>query len=276
MTVPALLLRFGSKGAREAGDLATAALLDFETAAIHEVSETEWRVFFRSADERDRALPALSPYGEATPLEFAAEDWARITQENLRAIAVGELIIAPPWDVSSARDQVPGAGENLIVIEPSMGFGTAHHATTRLCLLALQEIDVRGKRVLDVGTGSGVLAIAAAKLGASNVIALDNDPDALVAARDNVARNGVHVELREFDLQKDRLPPADVLLANLTGGILRRGASELAAAARGGTIVLSGLLVAEADLVRAAFAPFTSSIERRDQEGWSSLVCTIP
>ena len=276
MTVPALLLRFGSQGAREARDLATAALLDFETAAIHEVSDTEWRVFFRSDDERDRALAALSPYGEATPLDVATEDWARSSQQNLRAVAVGGLIIAPPWDASGARDQVPGAGENLIVIEPSMGFGTAHHATTRLCLLALQEIDVRGKRVLDVGTGSGVLAIAAAKLGASNVIALDNDPDALAAARDNVARNGVNVELLDFDLQKDRLPSADVLLANLTGGMLRRGASELAAAARGGTIILSGLLVAEADLVRAAFAPFTSSIERRDQEGWSSLVCTIP
>jgi ribosomal protein L11 methyltransferase len=267
----ALVLRFSPDHTPEDRDLASAALLEFDTAAIHEVSDTEWRAFFRTAEERDRAMGALRAYCESAPLDVEYVDWARKSQENLRAITVGNLIVAPPWDV-------PGEAPRpiVIVIEPSMGFGTAHHATTRLCLRALQELDLRGRRVLDVGTGSGVLAIASAKLGASSVTAIDNDPDALAAARDNVARNGVAVDLREFDLHKDRLPAADVVLANLTGAMLQRGAPELAALARGGTLILSGLLVEEADRVRDAFAPFSSSIGQQDEDGWSSLTCTIP
>ncbi|MBI2219790.1 MAG: 50S ribosomal protein L11 methyltransferase [Acidobacteria bacterium] len=288
MKTPALIVRFSPERTSANRDLASAALLEFDTAAIHEVGDDEWRVFFRTADERDRAMTALATFGDARPIEIDTEDWARRTQETLRAVVVGDIVVAPPWDVpgeaapkrvarrQEARGRVPEARKTLIVIEPSMGFGTAHHATTRLCLLALQEIDLRGRRVLDVGTGSGVLAIAAAKRGAAHVVAVDNDPDALAAARDNVSRNGVDVDLRAVDLQTERLPAADVVLANLTGAMLRRTASDLAAVARGGTLILSGLLTEEAGGVRAAFARFAASIDRRDQDGWSSLVCTIP
>ncbi len=110
-----------------------------------------------------------------------------------------------------------------------MGFGTGHHATTRLCLRLLQELELRGARVLDVGTGSGVLALAAWKLGASDVVAIDNDPDALDNARDNIARNGAAaaIDIICDDLDTLRIQRADVVLANLTGAVLVRYADAV-------------------------------------------------
>jgi ribosomal protein L11 methyltransferase len=273
--VPALTVRFEAH--RSAGDreLATAALLDFDTAAIHEISESEWRVFFRTPDDRERAAGVLRAHGDPTPIDVEPEDWARRSQENLRAVTVGDVIVAPPWDVPPAAAPNVTAGTIVIVIEPSMGFGTAHHATTRLCLRALQRLDLRGRKVLDVGTGSGVLAIAAARLGAGAVVAVDNDADALAAARENVERNHAHVELRVCDL-RDNLPASDIVVANLAGATLAGAASTLAALARGGTLVISGVLEDEAGAVRAAFSPYASEMLRTDEDGWTALACTIP
>jgi ribosomal protein L11 methyltransferase len=121
-----------------------------------------------------------------------------------------------------------------------------------------------------------VLAIAAAKLGARTVVAVDNDPDAIEAARQNVTRNGVAVELRVSDLMRDRLDPADIVLANLTGAMLARTAPQLAALARGGTLVVSGLLQDEEDGIRTALSPFASDIRCDAEDGWVSFACTIP
>jgi ribosomal protein L11 methyltransferase len=159
----------------------------------------------------------------------------------------------------------------VIVIEPSTGFGTGHHATTRLCLRALQEVGVQRKQVLDVGTGSGVLAIAAAKLGASSVSGVDNDPDAIAAARDNVNRNGVDVDLRVVDLEKTDLGRADVVLANLTGATLRRNAKTLASSARAGVLIVSGLLQEEEAAVAGAFAPYALRVQPALEDGWIAL-----
>ncbi|HEX6465024.1 MAG TPA: 50S ribosomal protein L11 methyltransferase, partial [Vicinamibacterales bacterium] len=159
---------------------------DFEPSAIHEDDAGEcWRVFFRTSGHRDAAAAALADVEgvSAARVDVPDEDWARRSQQNLRAIEAGGLVIAPPWDV-------PKGSTPVIVIEPSTGFGTGHHATTRLCLRLMQQLDLRGARVLDVGTGSGVLALAAWKLGASDVVAIDNDPDALDNARSNIERNG--------------------------------------------------------------------------------------
>jgi ribosomal protein L11 methyltransferase len=220
-----------------------ALLDDFEPVAIHEDDSGEtWRVFFRSPDQRDAAsahlAAAVAPHLlHLSPIDVPDEDWARRSQQKLTAIEVEGLVIAPPWDVQR------GAATPVIIIEPSMGFGTGHHATTRLCLRLLQRRELRGARVIDVGTGSGVLALAAWKLGARDVVAIDNDPDALANARANIARNGAAAAIDTIcdDLNRVRLQPADIVLANLTAGVLVRHAEVLKKLARPeGHLILSG------------------------------------
>jgi ribosomal protein L11 methyltransferase len=255
-----------------------ADLDDFAPLAIHEDdAAAAWRVFFRSASARDAALAALaSATGfSAAPIDVPDEDWARRSQENLRAIEAGGLVIAPPWDV-------PGKGPEdgrrrtdlpVIIIEPSTGFGTGHHATTRLCLRLLQRLELRGARVLDIGTGSGVLALAAWKLGASDVVAIDNDGDALDNARANIERNGAgpSIDIICDDLAGLRIERADIVLANLTGAVLVRYAGELRALVKdGGYLIVSGFNPQDVAVVRAAFKGLTA-IEESAEADWAAL-----
>ena len=161
----------------------------------------------------------------------------------------------------------------MIVIEPSMGFGTGHHASTRLCLAALQTIALDGRDVVDVGTGSGVLAIAAARLGAAGAVGIDNDPDAIQSAEENWQLNGRpdNVRFALADLGAQPLPSADVVTANLTGALLIRAAQRLLDAVRpDGTLVASGILAEERDRVVAAFAP-AAIVWEREEDGWIGL-----
>jgi ribosomal protein L11 methyltransferase len=154
-----------------------------------------------------------------------------------------------------------------------MGFGTGHHATTRLCLAALQSIDVKGRTVLDVGTGSAVLGIAASLLGAADVTGIDDDPDAIHAAWDNLARNpSASVTLIVGDLRSTELVEADVVVANLTGGLLIASADRLSRlTAPRGTLILSGVMTSEEAEVRAAFSGRTI-VHRGDEDNWVCLV----
>jgi ribosomal protein L11 methyltransferase len=159
-----------------------------------------------------------------------------------------------------------------------MGFGTGHHATTRLCLAALQTIDLRDQVVLDVGTGSGVLAMAAERLGAARATGIDHDADAIQSARENLELNR-EVRSVDFDLadvNAARLPAADVVTANLTGALLVRSSSAVLAAVRpGGTLILSGLLSHERDEVCAAFFP-AAVVWEREEDGWVGLAMKKP
>jgi ribosomal protein L11 methyltransferase len=245
-------------------ELIHATLASHSVAAIDEPSEDQWRIFFSDAADRDAALAALRerfPGLRLDPLDVADENWAARSPENLRAVQVGRIIVAPPWDAPIT-----------IVIRPSMGFGTGHHATTRLCLAALQRISLDRCTVLDVGAGSGVLAIAASRLGAEEVTGIDDDQDAIQSAWDNLSLNpSAQVTLIVGDLKSTDLVPADTILANLTGGLLIQSAERLRKLTNAhGRLILSGFRTDEERDVLAAFGAFT--VEHRGEEGgWVCL-----
>lgn len=277
---PALEIQILSAADASLPDRLYALLDDFEPSAIHQdAGDERWRVFFRTSAQRDgagRALAALAGI-QTSPLDVADEDWARRSQDDLRAIEAGGLVVAPPWDIPRAGDKAEGSRQKadlpVIIIEPSTGFGTGHHATTRLCLLMLQRLDLRGARVLDVGTGSGVLALAAWKLGAGDVVAVDNDPDALDNARANIARNGAapSIDIICDGLEGLRIQRADVILANLTGAVLVRYAAELRGLALdGGYLILGGFAPVDVAVIRTAFAGLPVIYESAEGD-WAAL-----
>jgi ribosomal protein L11 methyltransferase len=242
---------------RHVPEFLEAALTDYHVTAIHEGDEV-WRIFFRSAAERDLAAAGLRAEFDGLSIQAVDvpdDDWAARSQASLRAVQIGRVIVAPPWDAPTT-----------IVIQPSMGFGTGHHATTQLCLAALQQIDLRGMTVIDVGTGSGVLAMAASLLGAANVIGIDDDPDAVTAARENLTLNPrARVTLRVGDLRRMEPASADLVMANLTGALLVSAADRLRQLTdSGGRLILSGFMAREERDVLHAFAPL--AVEHRAQE----------
>lgn len=249
-----------------------AALVDYDASAVDERSADDWRVFFTSPSERDRAAAALRiefPDATIEAIDVPDEDWAARSQASLRAVRVGNIVVAPPWDVP--------AGPVVIIIQPSMGFGTGHHATTRLCIDALQRLNIAGRTVLDVGTGSGVLAIAASLLGASRSVGIDDDADAITAAHENLQLNPqAEATLLVADLRATDVGSADVVTANLTGGLLISAARALQdLVARGGSLVLSGLMAVEETDVLAAF-PAWSVNYRSEEDEWLCVVISPP
>jgi len=279
---PALDLRFHPSvpDLPAAQAIVTAILDDFRPTAIEE-RERSWIVCFHTAEDRDTAAGALLAVTDGAavavaPVEIDDGDWAARSQAELGPVRVGSLIITPPWQASSLQ---PLPSITVIQIQPSMGFGTGHHATTRLCLLALQAATLRGRSVLDLGTGSGVLAIAAALLGASTVTAVDDDPDAITSARENLALNGVtdRVRLEQSDFRLASHLRGDLVVANLTGGMLARHATEVArSVVPGGRLVLSGFAAGEEPGVLDAFVPPATLIARDTEDGWSAVVLRVP
>jgi ribosomal protein L11 methyltransferase len=220
-----------------------------------------WRAFFQTPAERDAAGAAIRRRFAQLTVEASDvpdEDWAARSQRDVTAIEAGCFIVAPPWDVPAA---IPD-GRHLIVIEPSRGFGTGHHASTRLCLRALSALSVTDLRVLDLGTGSGVLAMAASLAGATSVAAIDIDPDAIESARHSASlTRGVHdiawivEDFRAAGSQSQTGGPWDLVLANLTGGMLVSAAPALRALVNhGGMLVISGFDEDERPAVEAALA----------------------
>lgn len=260
-------------------DLALAAADDYSPTAAEERGST-LRIFFGSPETRDRAADALSPRFVVIRVDVDDEDWARRSQPDLLPITVGRIVVHPGPPALPTRPAPPALPAPLnridLVIPPSMGFGTGHHATTRLCLAALQKLDLHGKSVLDVGTGAGLLAIASVKLGAAHAVGTDDDSDAIQAARENLEFNGVtDVELVVSDLMRHPLPAADVVVANLTGALVVRAASRLVAAVKpGGVLIVSGVLATERDDIRRAFAN-QRFVEDVQEDEWLGFTISV-
>jgi ribosomal protein L11 methyltransferase len=289
---PALILR--ARAVDNAEEIVAGVLTDFTPVAIHDLSPRplppgglwdptcppipdpppmplHWNVCFSDAGQRDRAADAIHnalPHLSIERVDLPDEDWAARSQRSLTAIRAGGFIVAPPWDIPAD----PG-NATVIVIEPSMGFGTGHHATTRLCLRLLDEIDVSDRTVLDLGTGSGVLAVAAALRGARSVVGIDLDQDAIRSAEASAALNTlpdcISFQVADF---RTRLPErADIVIANLTGGMLTSTATQLTQLVTGdGQLIVSGFDQSELDAVIAAFSSLTHQ-QRLSEDDWMAL-----
>jgi ribosomal protein L11 methyltransferase len=208
-----------------------------------------------------------------TPLEDTG--WADAWREHFRPIIVGQrFVVTPPWETPHTSDRI------VLVIEPGRAFGTGHHGSTAGCLEAIERavgFAVPGQ-ALDLGTGSGILAIALARLGVPHVLAVDEDPDAIAAATTNADRNGVGaaVECRVDDAATLDVGPAPLVVANLITAAHRRLADRYARyVAPSGWLILSGILDAEAaeiaETMRARGWRPDSAVAR---EGWSTLLFT--
>ncbi len=259
--------------------------------AYEELTDEPWTVratFVEPFDSEEQAavraaVEGLDLAGTLTSFTIAeAEpvDWAEEWKKFYRRQRIGErLVIVPSWE-----EYQPAEGEVTVLLDPGAAFGTGEHETTRLCLAALEARVAEGQRVLDVGAGSGILAIAARLLGAGEVHAVDIDPDTVRVAEENAATNGVADDI-EFaagsvgDLWPwpDRAPEGyDIVLANISSTVVGRLAADLArAVAPGGMLVASGFILRDADEVRSALAGAgLTEVNYRTEGNWGCLVAT--
>lgn len=200
---------------------------------------------------------------EARLDDLAERDWTRAWLDDFHPMRFGRRLWVCPSDAAP-----PAPDAVNLILDPGLAFGTGTHPTTALCLEWLDGAELAGRRVIDYGCGSGILAIAAALLGAERVRATDIDPQALIACDDNAARNRVADRIDPGPPEALGEEPADVLLANILAGPLIALAPRFAGLLRtGGSLVLSGILAEQSDEVQAAYAPwfdFESPVRREE------------
>jgi ribosomal protein L11 methyltransferase len=263
------LIRLAVRVGRGQSELVLAELLELAPGGVEEVDVSdaviEYAVYGAPGELPE--LPDLEAAAGGALVEVStteiADDWAERWREFHRPVVVGDrLTVRAPW-------HEPGTTAIDLVIDPGRAFGTGAHATTRLCLELLASLPPAGS-LLDLGCGSGVLAIAAARLGFAPVVALDNDPAAVSAARANAAANGVELEVGQADLRRDALPAADTVVANLLAPLVVELAGRLDRARR---VIAGGILADEADQVASAFAAAGLRERRRVRAGdWVALL----
>ncbi|HUG55079.1 MAG TPA: 50S ribosomal protein L11 methyltransferase [Vicinamibacteria bacterium] len=264
----------------EEEDALTAALWEVGTAGTQwlgaEGADVVLLAYFRDRPGLDvdlrRSVSALRV--RVDPAEVPDVDWVARVREGFRPSTVGAFRIVPAWAATSPGADGPGL--HPLLVEPGLAFGTGSHESTRLCLHILGELSAAGPLgvVADVGTGSGILAVAAARLGAARVVAVEVDAEALPVAARHLQLNAVPVHLVHGDGARAlRAQAFDLLLANISAGLLVERAPELAGTVRGGgRVVLSGLLEEDVAAVRAAWEPFLHPLEVRTEETWAALV----
>ncbi len=219
-------------------------------------------------------LSRLYPIPESAVRKLASANWAEAWKADYAPMRIGErLLIVPSWCEAESQP-----GDLVITLDPGMAFGTGLHPSTRLCLVALEGLVADGTSVLDVGTGSGVLAIAAARCGAASVMACDTDPTAVAVAQENAQLNGVEVTITAGSV--DEVPPGrfDVVVANILAGVITRLAPHLAdRLAASGTLIVSGILNEQADDVALGLEAAGLAVTGRTIEGdWVALTAGHP
>lgn len=279
------VLRLAVRVRRDEAELVLAELLELAPGGVEEVdvdtATVEYAVYGARGELPE--MPALQAAAGAALVEVrtteVADDWADRWRDFHKPLVLGDrLSVRPPWEPpqDTALD---------LVIDPGRAFGTGAHATTRLCLELLLDLPAptearisAGPGVVDVGCGSGVLAIAAAKLGWPGVLALDYDQLCIDATLENAQRNSVQLGgVRRFDLRTEHVPGARLVLANLLGPLLLHWAAQMRSAnrKRPRQIIASGLLVTEADRITAAFAECGYAQARQLERGeWAALLLT--
>jgi ribosomal protein L11 methyltransferase len=221
-----------------------------------------------------RAMPGLGlelRSSEVIVTWIEDDDWATAWRKYFKPLRIGRVVIKPSWEQFEPREE-----EVVVELDPGMAFGTGNHESTRLCLLLLQEYVKGGETVLDVGTGSGILAMAAAKLGAAEVMAIDNDPIAVDAARENTARAHLEGSVR---VELGNTPSlfagaADVVVANIVPDVIIPMARDLAAKAKpGGVVITSGIVKQRAGEVLASLeSAGLGTVEVREDGEWVAIV----
>ena len=263
------MIRLAVRVRREHSELVLAELLELAPGGVEEVSEddvVEYALYGPPGELP--ALPDLRAAAGSALVEVSTQelpdDWADRWREFHKPLVLdGKLTVRPPW-------ASPGETPIDLVIDPGRAFGTGAHATTRMCLELMLSQPVRGP-FADLGCGSGVLAIAAARLGYRPVLAVDNDPAAIEATRANAATNCVELDARRVDLRTGSVPRAPTVAANLLTALLVPCAAPLSQGAE--RVIASGILGEEADRVAAAFADsgFQERARLRDGDWVASL-----
>lgn len=214
------------------------------------------------------ALADLLPWLEPDALAFADvpdQDWERVWMDQYHPMPFGRRLWIYPWNIEPPAD----ADQVVVRLDPGLAFGSGTHPTTALCLEWLDGLDLAGRTVMDYGCGSGILAIAALKLGAAHATGVDNDPQALIATHDNAQRNGVATHLDVHLPQDNHAPPADVFIANILAGPLGALAPTFAQAAKpGAPFAISGILDGQQDELLARYAEWFDELHADLRDGW--------
>jgi ribosomal protein L11 methyltransferase len=264
------LIRLAVRVRREQAELVLAELLELAPGGVEELAiaddVVEYAVY--GAPGELPQLPELRAAAGGALVEVRteeiADDWSERWRAFHRPLVLGErLTVRPPWEP-------PGETVLDVTIDPGQAFGTGAHATTRLCLELMLESAVSQGSFVDVGCGSGVLAIVAAAIGFDPVSALDFDPAAVAATEENAARNGVSVRVRRFDLRREQVPDGDLVVANVLAGPLVAWAAHQDRLPP--ALIVSGVLDTEADRVASAFAQRGhAEVARRERGEWTAL-----
>lgn len=206
---------------------------------------------------------------EISVTKINSADWENEWRKYYSPIELGDIVIVPAW-LKAPEKGIP------VYIEPGMAFGTGNHETTSMCVLLMQKIDLRGKTVLDMGCGSGILGIAAAKLGAEKVVLSDIDPQAVQASRENVNLNNVGkicaIVCGDLDAGETRY---DAVIANITADVLVRLKEQLEYSLKdGGKAVISGIINARAEEVKSAYSDAFDTVEILCRGEWTAMLLT--